>query len=118
MKLSYDGGAFRGWQKQPGMSTVQGALEDALRALLGKRHSVQGASRTDAGVHAEGQVASFSIDSTIPPERFAPALNAHLPPDVSVLRSEAVPESFDPRRDALVKLYRYAILNRQVRPSL
>src|SRR5437762_8872905 len=57
--LAYDGAAFRGWQKQPGMQTVQGALEDSLRVLIGKRPTVHGASRTDAGVHASGQVASF-----------------------------------------------------------
>src|SRR5258707_2288797 len=59
LELAYDGSAFRGWQRQPRMPTVQGALEDALPDLLGKRYAVQGASRTDAGVHAEGQVASF-----------------------------------------------------------
>ena len=78
--LAYDGAAFRGWQKQPGMATVQGALEDAIRALLGKRYAVHGASRTDAGVHALGQVASLRSG------RQADLDGLHLPAALRLLR--------------------------------
>src|SRR5437773_2246017 len=89
--LAYDGAAFRGWQKQPGMATVQGAVEQALETLLGRRLVVHGASRTDAGVHAEGQVASFRttrLDLGAEKKIFfsgAPA-DLSLPPGVRVLR--------------------------------
>jgi tRNA pseudouridine38-40 synthase len=99
--LAYDGQAFRGWQKQPGMATVQGALEDALRALLGKRHAVQGASRTDAGVHALGQVASFQIGRD-------PDLAAlRLPEAVRLLRWARAHASFHARASSIGKRYRY-----------
>jgi len=99
--LEYDGAAFRGWQKQPGMATVQGTLESALRALLGKRHAVHGASRTDAGVHALGQVASLRIGR-------APAFDQlRLPPALRLRRWEKADPSFHARGSSVGKRYRY-----------
>jgi tRNA pseudouridine38-40 synthase len=100
LKLAYDGAAFRGWQKQPGLTTVQGALESALRVLLGKKLVVHGASRTDAGVHALGQVASFRT-SSVDPEHLALASGLRL------LRWKAAPESFHARATSVGKRYRY-----------
>jgi tRNA pseudouridine38-40 synthase len=122
--VEYDGSSFTGWQKGsfspgggPGRS-VEGALEGALRGTTGEEARLVCAGRTDTGVHALGQVACFVTRSTIPPERFAHALNSRLPPDVTVLSSEEVPVAFHPRRDARSKLYRYVILNRGMRPAL
>lgn len=99
--LGYDGAAFRGWQKQPGMSTVQGTLEDALRELLGKRYAVHGASRTDAGVHALGQVASFQSGR-------APGLQQlRLPGALRLLRWAKADPSFHARSSSVGKRYRY-----------
>jgi tRNA pseudouridine38-40 synthase len=99
--LEYDGAAFRGWQKQPGMSTVQGALEDALRELLGKRYAVHGASRTDAGVHALGQVASFQSGR-------APGVQElRLPGALRLLRWAKADPSFHARSSSVGKRYRY-----------
>lgn len=99
--LAYDGGSFRGWQKQPGMSTVQGALEDALRQLLGKRYAIHGASRTDAGVHAEGQVASFQSGRAPELDRLA------LPAGLRLLRWARADPSFHARSSSVGKRYRY-----------
>jgi tRNA pseudouridine38-40 synthase len=113
--LAYDGAAFRGWQKQPGMVTVQGALEDALRAHLGKRLVVHGASRTDAGVHAEGQVANFRTDLHPPSaekEKKIFFLGAADPPalrGLQVLRTAVAAESFHARSSAIGKKYRYRL---------
>jgi tRNA pseudouridine38-40 synthase len=101
LELAYDGAAFRGWQKQPGMPTVQGALEDALRDLLGKRYAVQGASRTDAGVHAEGQVASFQCGRKPEFGRLT------LPPALRLVRWARASPSFHARASAAGKRYRY-----------
>ena len=101
LKLAYDGAAFRGWQKQPGMATVQGALEEALRALLGKRNVVHGASRTDAGVHALGQVASFVSE-------LGPKLEKlQLPAGLQLLRGVPASPSFHARASSTGKQYRY-----------
>jgi len=99
--LAYDGRAFRGWQKQPGMETVQGAVEEALRALLGKRYAVHGASRTDAGVHALGQVASFQSG------RGADLGELRLPGTVRLLRWARAHASFHARASSIGKRYRY-----------
>ena len=99
--LAYDGAAFRGWQKQPGMSTVQGALEDALRAMLGRRYAVHGASRTDAGVHALGQVASLQSGRGPDFDRL------QLPPGLRLRRFGIAPRSFHARSSAIGKRYRY-----------
>ena len=101
--LSYDGAAFRGWQKQPGMATVQGTLESGLRALLGKRPVVHGASRTDAGVHALGQVASLKSG------RATNLDGLQLPPALQLLRWAVAERSFHARSSAIGKRYRYAL---------
>jgi tRNA pseudouridine38-40 synthase len=111
--LAYDGTDFRGWQAQDpatGARTVQGVLEAAVSRLDGRgRVAVAGAGRTDAGVHALGQVAAFDLDRAIEPSTLARALNALLPRDVRVLEAEAAPDGFHPRRDAVSKLYRYTL---------
>jgi tRNA pseudouridine38-40 synthase len=107
--LQYDGGAYAGWQLQPNARTVQGEVESALSRLVGRRVPVAGAGRTDAGVHALGQVAAAAV-----PERWAPddlmrALNALLPADVWVASARREVPGFDPRRDALERTYCYRI---------
>jgi tRNA pseudouridine38-40 synthase len=119
--LEYDGTEFRGWQRQQeGLRTVQGCLEDAVRAMTGEAVFVRGAGRTDAGVHAQGQVANFRTvrGARIPTGGFLRGLNAHLPPDVAVLEVHEAPPAFDARLAARGKLYRYAIWNHLVRSPL
>ena len=101
--MAYDGSAFRGWQKQPGMATVQGALEDALRAFLGKRYAVHGAARTDAGVHALGQVASIRCG------RDADFAYLQLPEALRLLRWAEADPSFHARSSSVGKRYRYQL---------
>jgi tRNA pseudouridine38-40 synthase len=107
LDLEYDGSDFAGWARQPGMRTVQGELETALETVLRRRVELTVAGRTDRGVHARGQVASHAGEP-------APArnLNALLPDDVAVLRSESAAEAFDARRDARSRVYRYRVLAR------
>jgi tRNA pseudouridine38-40 synthase len=111
--LAYDGTDFRGWQRQledAGGRTVQGELEAALARIAGDRPvSVAGAGRTDAGVHALGQVASFELPRPADPDELVRALNGLLPPDVRVLSAARAGEGFHARRSALRKLYRYAL---------
>jgi tRNA pseudouridine38-40 synthase len=109
--LAYDGTDFLGWQLQrPGMRTVQGALEEALGRLAGGvRVAVTGAGRTDAGVHALGQVAVFDLPRDIPAEELQRALNGLLPADVRVLETAPAPAGFHPRRSASSKTYRYEL---------
>ena len=107
--LSYDGADFAGWQVQPGRTTVQGALASAIGRLSGENVLPQGSGRTDAGVHALAQVASFATASAIPTENWVRALNDILPPSIRVLEvTEAAPE-FHARRSARAKTYRYRI---------
>ena len=107
--LSYDGSDFSGWQTQPGFRTVQETLETALAALAGRPVRVNASGRTDAGVHAVGQVVNFYADLKLPTDKLVKAVNAHLPPDVVVRSADDVPQSFDANRDARRKLYRYVI---------
>src|SRR5690348_15061210 len=116
--LEYDGAGFAGWQQQARGRTVEAELKRALRELTGKDHVVHGAGRTDAGAHAEGQVASFRFEGTIPPDRLAAALNAKLPEDVAVLRADVVPDGFHARFSARWRRYRYRYLDRAARPAL
>ena len=118
MVLEYDGAGFAGWQQQARGRTVEAELKLALRELTGKDHVVYGAGRTDAGAHAEGQVANFQFEGRIATDRLAAALNAKLPEDVAVLSAEAVPDGFHARFSARWRRYRYRYLDRAARPAL
>src|SRR5262245_3063580 len=109
LDLAYHGARFAGWAAQPGRRTVQGEIEAALERLLGTPTPVTVAGRTDAGVHAWGQVASFPTERH-PPEELARALNSLTGPDLAVLRAEAAPQDFDARRDARSRTYCYRTL--------
>lgn len=109
LTVAYDGTDFHGWQLQPGVRTVEGELNRCLSELLGARVQVIGASRTDAGVHACGNLAVFDTESNIPGEKFAYALNCRLPTDVKVQASKEVAEDFHPRKCNSVKTYEYHI---------
>src|SRR3954447_22810997 len=109
--LSYDGTDFSGWQRQPDRRTVQQVLEEAVGRLTGVVPSTNASGRTDAGVHALGQVVHFLTASQHPPEVFVKALNATLPPDVRVKGAWEVPQSFHATLDAKAKRYRYVIDN-------
>jgi tRNA pseudouridine38-40 synthase len=110
--LEYDGTAYHGWQIQPESDTVQGILEDSVEKICGERTKVMGAGRTDAGVHALGQVAAFRTGSLLPPGTMQKALNAVLPPDIRVLNAAEVDDAFQPRNHALRKSYFYLIAHR------
>ena len=113
LTIAYDGGGFSGWQVQPGRRTVQGVIEAAIRDLTGEEVRVFSAGRTDAGVHALGQVANFrrEFDSKLhlPPEKWRPALKARLPDDVVILDSAAVEDEFHATYSATRKRYRYVL---------
>lgn len=115
LRVAYHGAGFSGWQAQEGVRTVQQVLESALAKLAGAPVAAQAAGRTDAGVHAAGQVVSCQFTSTVPAHKMALALGAHLPDDVSVLAAEEMPAGFDARRHAVGKRYRYQILESPVR---
>jgi len=108
--LAYDGTEYQGWQVQKGQPesrTIQGELEKALETLCGRRVTVTGAGRTDAGVHAVEQVASLKTISSIPAERFPPALNSLLPPDIVIRSAQEIAPEFHARFSARQKTYRY-----------
>ena len=110
--LEYDGTAYHGWQVQPGLDTIQGRLEAALSRLAGSPVHVMGAGRTDAGVHALGQVASCNAEVRLDDVSLRRALNALLPKDIVVTNVEPAPAEFDARRSARSKTYRYTLLRR------
>jgi tRNA pseudouridine38-40 synthase len=116
--LEYDGTDFSGWQRQIGQRTVQACLEEALEKMTGERVRVTGAGRTDAGVHAEGQVASVKVQARIPATGFLRGLNSQLPPDMAVRELSDVAPTFDARRSARGKTYRYLIWNHLTRSPL
>lgn len=107
--IEYDGTPYVGWQTQENGPSIQAALEEALTDLTGEGVVLHVAGRTDAGVHALGQVASFVTRSRVPSQKFAPALNSLLPYDISVHRSDEVPADFDARHSARGKRYRYRV---------
>jgi tRNA pseudouridine38-40 synthase len=107
--IEYDGTRYVGWQAQKDGPSIQTSIEHALAELGAEASRLHVAGRTDAGVHALGQVANFQTTSRIPAERFAPALNTLLPRDISIHRSDEVPLDFDARHNAASKLYRYRI---------
>jgi tRNA pseudouridine38-40 synthase len=109
LTIAYDGGAFAGWAAQPGLRTVQGELEAALQRILGEPVRLTVAGRTDAGVHAWGQVASFELERESPPG-LVRSLNALLPPEIAVFEIEPAPDGFDARRDARSRTYCFWII--------
>lgn len=118
LTIEYDGTGYAGWQRQPNQPTVQASVEEAIRRITQTHIPVTGAGRTDAGVHALGQVASFRTDKTMPTEEWVRALTALLPHDISVLSAEGVADNFHARYSARGKLYQYRILNRMERSAL
>jgi tRNA pseudouridine38-40 synthase len=109
LTIAYDGTPFAGWAAQPGLRTIQGELQAVLERLFGEPVPLTVAGRTDAGVHAWGQVASFTAPGA-PPDGLARRMNSMLPPQISVLRAEPAPEGFDARRDAVSRTYCYWVL--------
>ncbi len=107
--LTYDGTPFNGWQIQPDLPTVQGTLAHAIHRITGESVLPQGSGRTDAGVHALGQVASFSLAGPIPAPNLHRALNRAVPPSIRILSVEQVPEDFHARHSAIGKTYEYRI---------
>jgi tRNA pseudouridine38-40 synthase len=119
LTIEYDGGPFVGWQRQDNGPSVQGLLEQAVERFCGERVAVQGAGRTDAGVHAAGQVAHLDLAGEKPAETVRAALNFHLKPHpIAVVEAEVVPGDFHARFSASRRRYRYRILNRRAPPAL
>jgi tRNA pseudouridine38-40 synthase len=117
--IEYDGAPFSGWQLQDSLPTVQGALETAAKAIAGTEVRVHGAGRTDAGVHALGQVAHCDMDKNLSAGRFRDAMNAHLRPHpIAVLSAEIAPESFEARFSAVKRHYLYRIRNTRANLAL
>ena len=101
LTIEYDGTNYAGWQVQPNGPSIQAAIEAAIKQLTGEDVRLAGAGRTDAGVHALGQVATFRTGSSIPADNFALALNSRLPKDIAIRDSQEVHDSFDPRREGI-----------------
>jgi tRNA pseudouridine38-40 synthase len=118
LTLEYDGTSYHGFQWQTGLASIQRELEKAIKKLTGERCRVMAASRTDAGVHARGQVASFRTNSPLPTQTFINGLNYYLPRDIAVKAAYRVDEEFNVRRDAVSREYSYYILNSPTRSPI
>lgn len=118
LTVEYIGTAYSGWQRQPGMDTVQSRLENAVKALTNETVSVQASGRTDAGVHALGQVAHFDTESSVATKNFVTGLNRFLPPDIRVLEAQEVGSDFHSRFSAHEKTYRYCLYESDVDRAL
>ncbi|MBE5937426.1 MAG: tRNA pseudouridine(38-40) synthase TruA [Lachnospiraceae bacterium] len=114
MIVAYDGTNYHGWQAQPNAITIEQILNEELSRMLNEEITIIGASRTDAGVHAEGNVAVFDTNTSIPPEKISLAINRTLPDDIVVQESFEVESDFHPRKCASIKTYEYRILNRSM----
>jgi tRNA pseudouridine38-40 synthase len=114
--IQYDGTAYHGWQAQVDVDTIQEQLERALEKLCGCEVKLIGSSRTDAGVHALGQVAHVDVDTPVPTKNIIRSLNRYLPDDIAVTKAKDVDESFDAIRNTTSKLYRYTIYTGKIRP--
>src|SRR5437667_1636879 len=117
LRLEYDGTNYSGWQLQAGQDSIQGRLEGALERIFAEKIRIQGAGRTDAGVHARGQIAAFRLPRHFDATDLMRALNALLPADIAVIDADEVGDDFDPRRDARARVYEYRILNRRARSA-
>jgi tRNA pseudouridine38-40 synthase len=116
--IEYDGTHYLGWQVQPNGQTIQGVIQDRLKRLTGESSQLIGSGRTDAGVHALGQVAHFKTESRMDANTFQRALNSLLPEDIVIRRAEEVEAEFHARRSARSKVYEYRILNRTTSPAI
>ena len=116
LTIAYDGANFHGWQYQPGLATIQGAINEATRKITQEKLVVHGASRTDTGVHALGQVAHFKTQSALSPLEFQRGLNALLPPAIRIIAAEEMGHDFHARWSAQQKTYRYRIYRGRVLP--
>jgi tRNA pseudouridine38-40 synthase len=116
--LAYDGTDYSGWQVQPGESTIQGELQAALGRTVGESPLPQGSGRTDAGVHALGQVASCVLQAPIPADNLRRALNRTLPAAIRILEAKSVPESFHARHSAIAKTYEYRVFREAICPPV
>jgi len=114
--LAYDGAEFSGWQVQPDAATIQGTLASAIGRVTGEKVLPQGSGRTDAGVHALAQVATFATESPIPAQNLVKALNDILPPSIRVLEAAEAPLEFHPRKSAHAKTYRYRMYRGAICP--
>jgi tRNA pseudouridine38-40 synthase len=114
--LAYDGTDFHGWQVQPGLATIQGTLEDVVAQIEGRPVKVFGSGRTDAGVHALGQVAAFSLENPIPLVNLNRAMNRLLPAAIRILSCEEAPPDFHPRFQSVAKTYEYRIFRGEICP--
>lgn len=118
LTIQYDGTKYCGWQKQPNSSGIQGTIEYAIYEITKEKVNIIGSGRTDAGVHALGQVANLKTNSNIPAARIPDALNAKLPKDISIIDCQEVSDDFHSRYSATGKIYRYLIYNKPYRSPL
>lgn len=118
LTIQYDGTKYCGWQKQPSSSGIQGTIEYAIYEITKEKVNITGSGRTDAGVHALGQVANFKTNSSIPIAKIPDALNAKLPKDISIIDCQEVSDDFHSRYSATGKIYRYLIYNKPYRSPL
>lgn len=116
LTIAYDGTNYAGWQVQPGKTTVQGEVERAIDKMVGRHIRIHHSGRTDAGVHAKGQVAHFDLKEPVDTGRFMNGLNAHLDFDIRIMKMEKVRPDFNARYDAVSKEYRYFVWNGQSVP--
>ncbi len=112
LTIEYDGGSYHGWQRQKNRKTIQGEIEKAIMTMTGENVTLTGSGRTDAGVHAFGQIANFYHDTKISPEAFQRGLNSLIPKDIIIKKCSTVDEKFHARYDVKAKTYQYRILNR------
>jgi tRNA pseudouridine38-40 synthase len=114
--IAYDGTEYHGWQVQPGLATIQGILEDIIAGVEGKPVHVAGSGRTDAGVHAEAQVAAFTLENPIPVDNLRRAVNRLLPPAIRILDAVETEPGFHPRFESVAKTYRYTLFRAETCP--
>lgn len=117
LTIEYDGTLYSGWQRQKNGSSIQQCIEEAIKTITGEYVTITGSSRTDAGVHARGQVANFLTGTTIPAIKLPSALNSKLPRDICILEAQDMPLEFHSRYDSRGKRYSYTILNRRIPPA-
>lgn len=118
LTIEYDGKDFNGWQKQPDKLNIQGTIENAIEQITGEKIELNASGRTDAGVHAIGQVANFKTNSKLPINKFAIAINSKLKKSIRITKAEEVEESFHSRLSCKKKTYRYVINNQETASAI